>query len=85
MSELGESFKFKIRRERIRELERLQELEDLQHLSMSAEQHSLLHQTFECVRTDFEDLDAMSWECESAKQVLKDWVRCDIITCLTVS
>lgn len=85
MSELGESFKFKQRRARIHELERLQELEDLQHLSMTVEQHSLLYQTFDCVRMDFEDLDGLSWECESAKQVLKDWVRHNVIAYVTGS
>lgn len=75
MSELGESVKFKLRRARIEQLEHQQEIEDLQHLAMTAEQRTLLHSTFESVRTEFQDLDGLSWECEGARRILDDWVR----------
>ena len=75
MAASEESAKFKLRKAKIRELERQQELEDAAHLGMTAEQHALLQETFACVRTEFEDLDGLSWDTEAAQGLLREWVR----------
>lgn len=75
MDGIGESVKFKLRRARVEEMERQQELEDRAHLGMTSEQHQLLSKTFESVKTEFEDLDGLSWESEDARGMLRDWVR----------